>query len=344
MKTKYIKLSILSLSLALCTASAAVDAGHIDSVSHYVKVCHDVSCSSYGNINFLPTQTSTSSPVVITDTSITGYLWGDELGWINLAPTGAGVTVDPNTGMLYGTAFSQSAGWINFRPTNGGVSINSNGEFVGFAWNGGQYGGWIKFDCSVSASCVKTDWRVVSQRQVDLVVSPVTNTNPGSLFITPGIIPIIVPAVVNPTPRPVATSTPIQKINTIVKNITDTVIKKVEEITSPRESSEVAQNTNNSVSSGSGPSLIAVNNNSNFIPSNTSNESASTFLNQNIKNLKDLKDKENTEYNQSTKKNYDTFKSNIIEKIKSSASVVAVTIESFMVLSWKSFISFLNLL
>ncbi len=327
MKTKYIKLYILASLLTVYTALATVDMGHIDSVSHYAKVCHDVSCSSYGNINFLPTQTSTSSPVVITDTAITGYLWGDELGWINLAPTGAGVTVDPNTGILYGTAFSQSSGWINFRPTNGGVTINSNGELVGFAWNGGEYGGWIKFDCAVSASCVKTDWRIISQRPVAPVVIPVVTTT-GSLFITPAIIPTVV------TPLP--TPTPVEKITTVVKDITDTVVEKITEVISPKVNSSVTQNTNTSVSygSGSGSSIITGNSNSNFPPLNNPSESTNTFFGPNVKNSKV---EAKAETNQSVeKKNIST---KVIDKIKSSAYTTAVAVESFLVFGWKSLLS-----
>lgn len=143
-------------SLSFATASTSV--GTIISGSQYARVCHDINCATYGTINFLPTYKGTTTPLIITDTSITGYVWGDELGWINMAPSGAGVTVDPATGILYGTAFSQTSGWINFRPPNGGVTINEYGEFIGYAWNGGIYGGWIKFDCAATSTCVKTDW------------------------------------------------------------------------------------------------------------------------------------------------------------------------------------------
>jgi hypothetical protein len=165
-----ISLYVLSTMLTMVYASEIV--GSIDVTSHSAKVCHDDTCTTYGTINFLPS--GTQAPVSITDTSITGYIWGNEMGWINLAPSGAGVTVDPITGLLYGTAWSQSSGWINFRPTTNagipsggipvGVSITSSGELYGWAWNGGAYGGWIKFDCSFASTCVKTDWRRVSAR------------------------------------------------------------------------------------------------------------------------------------------------------------------------------------
>lgn len=151
---------LLIATVIALSASSVSFAGTIDPTFHTARVCHDSSCSTYGTINFLPTSSSTS--ISITNTSITGYAWGDELGWLNLAPTGAGVTVDHATGIMYGSAFSSVSGWVNFRPTNGGVTINSNGEFVGYAWASGMYGGWIKFDCSSASTCVKTDWRPTS--------------------------------------------------------------------------------------------------------------------------------------------------------------------------------------
>jgi hypothetical protein len=195
--------------------SASQTVGTIDPVSHYAKVCHDVSCSTYGNINFLPSSTSTA--IVITDTSITGYAWGDEIGWINMAPTGAGVTVDPATGIMYGTAFSSIGGWVNFRPTNGGVTINASGEFAGYAWVGGLYGGWIKFDCSSPGTCVKTDWRPQSIRPVIPVntgsilpfVGPVYSTaNPSSPEATKG-------TATQGTTRPIQNVPPVRNINSV---------------------------------------------------------------------------------------------------------------------------------
>jgi hypothetical protein len=66
---------------------------------------------------------------------------------------------------------------VNFRPTNGGVTINGNGEWNGYAWVGGLYGGWIKFDCASPSSCVKTDWRAVQYRPI-----VVTNNNTGGVL------------------------------------------------------------------------------------------------------------------------------------------------------------------
>jgi hypothetical protein len=94
-------------------------------------------------------------------TGLSGYIWGNALGWINLNPTGQGVRfANSTTGLLEGKAWSQVSGWINFGVSGQPVTINpSTGEFSGWAWTGGPEGGWIKFDCGDSSSCVKTTWR-----------------------------------------------------------------------------------------------------------------------------------------------------------------------------------------
>src|SRR4051794_26710037 len=84
---------------ALAAASETV--GTIDAVSKLTKICKDTTCSIFGNINWKPTlngNTGGATAVIIADTGLTGNLWGDEIGWVNLAPVGAGVTINPTTG------------------------------------------------------------------------------------------------------------------------------------------------------------------------------------------------------------------------------------------------------
>lgn len=158
-------LFIFLLSIIPFSVQSSVSDGTIDSSNKNALVCHSVDCVNPAPdiINFFPT--GGSSPVVISDTAgITGVIWGNKIGWINLSPTGAGLTIDPSTGIISGKAWSQVSGWINFSVTGQTVKINNNGEFEGWAWTGGTYGGWIKFDCSSNDSCVKTDWRPLSAR------------------------------------------------------------------------------------------------------------------------------------------------------------------------------------
>ena len=139
---------------------ASTTTGSIDPLFHNAIVCHDVTCASPapGSINFSPLGTT---PVTIDNVSgVRGVAWGNELGWINFNPSGsAGLSINPRSGAISGKAWSQVSGWVNFSPTGNGVVINSRGQFVGWAWAGGPYGGWIQFDCDVPGACVKTDWR-----------------------------------------------------------------------------------------------------------------------------------------------------------------------------------------
>ncbi len=94
--------------------------------------------------------------VSVTDTALTGYAWGENIGWIKLNPPNGGVA--NSGGTLSGYAWGDNAGWINFLPTNAtGVTINTGtGDFNGYAWS--QNYGYIKFLCP-GAACVNTTWR-----------------------------------------------------------------------------------------------------------------------------------------------------------------------------------------
>lgn len=169
------------------------------------KICKDPSCTTFGNINWNPTinaNTGGASAVTITDTGLTGNIWGDEIGWVNLAPTGSGVIMNPSNGQLSGYAYANTGGWINFRPTQVagnppvGVSINSSGEFVGYAYVSGLNGGWMKFDCASGSTCIKTDWIPAPYRPAVISSSANTGGVVGLQYIT------------QPTqPQPIATST-----------------------------------------------------------------------------------------------------------------------------------------
>jgi hypothetical protein len=91
----------------------------------------------------------------VTDAGLTGDIWSENVGWINLSPTHAGVSNDGN-GNLSGYAWGQNVGYINFS----GVKINNSGLFTGEA--NVLMGGSINFDC-VNCS-VLTDWRPQSVR------------------------------------------------------------------------------------------------------------------------------------------------------------------------------------
>jgi len=197
---------------------ASTTDGTIDSTNKYARIIADGSL-----INF----STTNGNVHVTDTALTGYAWSQNLGWINLAPSGSGV-LNNNEGTLSGYAWGEKTGWINFNPTNGGVTINSSGVFLGYAWS--QNNGWIIFNCATDSSCstldhkVSTDWRPASTRTTTTTATitsgngnttttppPPTTTPPPVIPPTPPTVPPVIPPTPPPppaTPPPVPPSTP----------------------------------------------------------------------------------------------------------------------------------------
>ncbi len=144
--------------------------GVIDmSADNKIKVCKDVTCTDPvpGLIDF---EISDGSPLVINkENQIIGKVWGNELGFISFKHDQGGVTfANPETGLLKGTAWSDQFGEINFSVTGQQVVIDpQTGEWQGWAWVAGPYGGWIKFDCS-DDSCVRTTWHDQESQKGDL--------------------------------------------------------------------------------------------------------------------------------------------------------------------------------
>jgi hypothetical protein len=130
--------------------------GTIDATSRYSQF-RDYDGNTDSTFDRINWRTTNGTPVTVSDTALTGNLWGETVGWINLNPTNGGVT-NTTGGILGGYAWGENTGWINFAPTNGGVTIDtSTGEFSGDAWS--QNYGWITFSCPGADTCVITDWR-----------------------------------------------------------------------------------------------------------------------------------------------------------------------------------------
>lgn len=118
-------------------------AGNIVNSSKYSQFL-DIDLDSDGTedfINWLPDQ----GGATVTDTAITGYIWGESVGWIRLNPTQSGVT-NSCSGILGGYAWGENTGWINFAPTQATGSnqpkINTTtGAITGSVWS--QNYGWI---------------------------------------------------------------------------------------------------------------------------------------------------------------------------------------------------------
>jgi hypothetical protein len=170
-------------------AKASSSVGEIDSVFKFAKGVDRTDV----RINFGFYRGSLG--VVITDTSLSGYAWGENVGWVNLYPGGGGVS-NNGEGVLSGYAASEFGGWINFN----GVTINSSGEFLGYAET--EKIGKLVFNCSTNNSCssgdfkVATDWRPVSVRK---------NAPPDPIYVAPVVTP---PVFTNPENPKKDTTTP----------------------------------------------------------------------------------------------------------------------------------------
>lgn len=162
-----IKILIVTVSIFIsCISYASETEGTIDNTDYSSKLY------TQGDLIYWLVPSSAAEDVLITDTEVTGYIWGETLGWINLQPTNGGVLNDPDAdtsrGQLSGYAWGEVSGWVNFGPFSNSatqeVYINGDGEFVGYAWS--ENYGWIQFDCGVADACVKTDWRPKDSRGV----------------------------------------------------------------------------------------------------------------------------------------------------------------------------------
>ncbi len=132
--------------------------GTIDATNYRSRLCSTSDCSASTTVFW---RTTNGTPVLVSDSTLTGYIWSSNFGWINLAPAHGGVH-NTTGGTLSGYAWGSGTGWINFAPAHGGVYIDvSSGEFSGYAWASGT--GWMHFDCTLGVTaCVKTDWRPTS--------------------------------------------------------------------------------------------------------------------------------------------------------------------------------------
>ncbi len=157
-----------SALLALVFLASAPFA-HASTTSGTIDSTHKYAWSSEGGwINLAPTNAGIS----VTDSALSGYAWSTNDGWINFSPTHSGVTNDSN-GNLGGFAWDSTLGWVSFT----GVTIDSSGKFHGQAVGANET---ITFDCT---NCdVQTDWRPASSRTTPSSggawPSPATTTPP----------------------------------------------------------------------------------------------------------------------------------------------------------------------
>ena len=93
------------------------------------------------------------------------YAWGENVGWINFAPTAGGVALlRAKDEYLTGYAWGENIGWIKLGSDAGGPYLNSAADnwgvnisgkrLHGYAWS--ETCGWIKFDTENAK--VTVDW------------------------------------------------------------------------------------------------------------------------------------------------------------------------------------------
>ncbi len=139
---------IILILLAVGKTSSVFAAGNIDSVQKYSQFLDtDLDGNSIKDfINWSPT----TGGATVSDTAITGYIWGETVGWINLNPTSSGVT-NTCSGILAGYAWGENTGWVNFAPTSA-IGINqpkintTTGAITGSVWS--ENYGWITLSSS----------------------------------------------------------------------------------------------------------------------------------------------------------------------------------------------------
>lgn len=183
---KHIKIFLLTVIvvLGLSASSTVFAAGNIDPVQKYSQFLNTNLDSSGGNdfINWNPT----NGGATVGNTSVTGNIWGDTVGWINLNPTNAGVT-NSCSGILGGYAWGQNTGWINFAPTNATgpnqPKINTTtGVITGTVWS--QNYGWIQLSSPDGTyPGLKTSWAGCTTTDVCPNITGLQATIPPGMII-----------------------------------------------------------------------------------------------------------------------------------------------------------------
>jgi hypothetical protein len=123
------------------------------------------------NTGWLNAEPNTGDGMQVASDKVTGWVWGENIGWINLhcennstCGTISYGVVNDGIGNLSGMAWAENVGWINFDPDVPGdmanqykVTIGGDGLLSGWAW--GENIGWIHFDEAESWSvrvCIVT--------------------------------------------------------------------------------------------------------------------------------------------------------------------------------------------
>lgn len=235
---------IVAIIFALSCGVAYAATGTIDpnNTGNFKAQIQNASLGANTTVNFGKFTTQSTYNIRVSNTALTGYAWGDGIGWVIVncidTPTGCTTTngkfkvANDGDGNLSGYAWGENTGWINFGPfSNPAIStvkIGADGKFggtlgdAGYAWT--QNYGWMLFDCTVTDACVETDWRKgttstgggsgggggttttpICTLMPALCVTPVTQ--PTQPSVTPPTNPSVTPPAVPPTTSPTTPST-----------------------------------------------------------------------------------------------------------------------------------------
>lgn len=189
---KKIFLLVAIIVLNPCATKASASDGTID-VAYHTAWSPEI-----GWINFA----ADTRGVYVSDTALTGFIWNENAGWINLSPENSNQKVTNNgAGQLSGFAWSEGSGWISFT----GITIDEQGKFHGTSASTTSNSNHITFDCD---QCdVRTDWRPTRMRSVTPIVTPPPMS--GIQVIEPPVPDKIIPPEtnINSVPTTLTTST-----------------------------------------------------------------------------------------------------------------------------------------
>ena len=161
MKSKTIAVIMLSM----------VSTSHVSAQSNIAPDNKWAWSENCGWTNWQHDAPSPGDGVLVADTFLAGFVWCENIGWINLGngdgpyandmedSSTFGVNIDIGTDQLSGFAWAENVGWINFE--GGAMAVPPNAarldgcRFRGFAW--GENVGWINLDNEIHFVEIQAD-------------------------------------------------------------------------------------------------------------------------------------------------------------------------------------------
>ncbi len=107
--------------------------------------------------------------ITVSSTQVSGQMWSENLGWIEMQPDTGGVTlsISNGEGVLDGKAWSEQIGWIHFGTWDddpgSGVYIDGDGYFYGVAWS--ENYGAVSFGDYMLENSVSTQYTEAADKE-----------------------------------------------------------------------------------------------------------------------------------------------------------------------------------